>query len=87
MKDADLDRVINELQTHIRLTLEETGCRVFEVARNQSNQNRFDVYEEFTDQQAFDLHQQRVRNSRWGEITRDAVRHYTINRGDANQLK
>ena len=76
--ESALDAVLGELATHIRLTKEEAGCLVFQVAQNPQHPTRFEVYEEFVDSTAFDLHQARVKSSRWGEITRNASRHYTV---------
>ncbi|TMX38395.1 putative quinol monooxygenase [Vibrio sp. Hep-1b-8] len=74
----DLQTVEQELPTHTKLTLEEDGCLVFEVTKNKGNPNRFDVYEEFTDREAFDKHQTRVKNSYWGQVTANVERHYEI---------
>jgi (4S)-4-hydroxy-5-phosphonooxypentane-2,3-dione isomerase len=76
--EADLLAVRNELPNHINLTRNEAGCLVFEVAQDKETVNRFNVYEEFTDKHAFNLHQQRVRDSAWGKITISVERHYEI---------
>ncbi len=65
----DLSVVQEELINHKNLTHNEPGCLVFEVAQSQSNPNRFDVYEEFVNKAAFESHQQRVKNSYWGEVS------------------
>jgi len=75
---ADLDAVVAELPNHVQLTLQEPGCLMFDVVQDKANPSRFDVYEEFSDEGAFERHQQRVKNSQWGEITADVVRHYEI---------
>lgn len=74
--DCDLTAVINALDNHMRLTRLEDGCIVFNVTQDETNTNRFNVYEEFSSQRAFELHQDRVRNSEWGEITVNVERHY-----------
>lgn len=76
--ETELDLVRNELETHTRLTLEEPGCMTFEVVENLDNPCRFDVYEEFADEAAFQQHQERVRASRWGQVTVNVERHYTV---------
>jgi len=77
---VDLEAVLAALGLHIRLTREEEGCLVFDVTQDSENPNRFDVYEEFVDEQAFTLHQQRVRESSWGAITSNVERHYQVTR-------
>lgn len=76
--EPDIDEVKRELHTHIKLTLSEKGCLTFKVAPDQSDRTKFWVYEEFVDQAAFDKHQQRVKSSRWGEVTKNVARHYNI---------
>ncbi|SBS27248.1 Antibiotic biosynthesis monooxygenase [Marinomonas aquimarina] len=75
---AELETVQSELRTHIQLTLAEQGCLAFSVTQSAVNPLRFDVYEEFVDQSAFDAHQQRVGNSNWGAVTVNVERHYQI---------
>ena len=74
----DLAAVKEELINHKNLTNNESGCLVFEVAQCESNPNRFDVYEEFVTKAAFEAHQQRVKDSYWGEVTVNVERHYEI---------
>lgn len=76
--EADLDVVKQELNNHKRLTLQEQGCLVFDVVENADNPLRFDVYEEFLDKVSFEQHQQRVKASYWGEVTRNVERYYEI---------
>ncbi|TCK08663.1 putative quinol monooxygenase [Marinobacterium mangrovicola] len=80
--DDDLEAVSAELQTHIALTQEEEGCLLFQVTQKPGAPNVFNVYEEFVDQSAFELHQQRVRQSAWGEITTNVERNYTVREQD-----
>ena len=75
----DLELVIKELPIHSELTRKEEGCIVFKVTRDLGIHNRFNVYEVFDSEASFAYHQERVRNSRWGEITKNAARHYKIN--------
>ncbi|WP_429104892.1 putative quinol monooxygenase [Aeromonas allosaccharophila] len=74
----DLTAVKNELDNHIQLTRSETGCLIFKVNQDPLNPCRFDVYEEFVDEAAFQAHQARVKSSRWGEITVNVERFYTV---------
>ena len=74
----DLEAVLAELPNHIALTYQEAGCLVFTVTRDAGNPQRFDVYEEFTDQAAFDKHQARVKASHWGVVTQNVKRFYTV---------
>lgn len=76
--ERDLSAVLLELPAHIHLTKAEEGCLAFEVVQDESKPNRFSVYEEFVDQEAFDRHQTRVRNSKWGAVTTNVARHYEI---------
>ena len=74
----DLEAVLTALPIHKALTHQEPGCLVFKVTQDPHIPNRFSVYEEFVDQQAFDTHQQRVKSSDWGKITHRVERHYQI---------
>jgi len=74
----DLAAVEEELINHKKLTLNESGCLVFEVTQSESIPNRFDVYEKFVNKVAFESHQKRVKNSYWGEVTVNVERHYEI---------
>jgi len=78
--ESSLPAVLLELPKHIELSRAETGCVVFTVEQDKVLAYRFHVYEEFTNQQAFDTHQQRVSASRWGGITKNASRHYEVER-------
>ena len=75
---SDITAVKEELSTHITLTRQESGCLAFEVSQDTHNINRFDVYEEFVDQNSFSSHQDRVRDSKWGAVTVNVERHYQI---------
>ncbi|MBF3238318.1 antibiotic biosynthesis monooxygenase [Aeromonas veronii] len=75
---SELAIVKSELDAHIRLTRAEKDCLIFEVTQDPLNLCRFDVYEEFTEQAAFQAHQARVKSSRWGKITVNVERHYTV---------
>ena len=76
--DSDLAAVKEELPVHINLTRNEEGCLVFEVKQDEIENNKFHVYEEFVSEAAFANHQQRVRSSKWGAITKNIERNYEI---------
>ncbi|PMG55106.1 antibiotic biosynthesis monooxygenase [Vibrio splendidus] len=76
--DSDLKAVTQALVVHKELTLEEPGCIVFRVSQSTLQPNRFEVYEEFTSREAFEAHQQRVKTSEWGEISKNVTRHYQV---------
>lgn len=78
--DSELESVKLELARHIKLTKKEPGCIVFNVTQCVEVPHRFEVYEEFVDETAFELHQKRVQASRWGEVTKNVLRHYNIAR-------
>ncbi|WP_338027657.1 hypothetical protein [Aeromonas cavernicola] len=50
----------------------------FAVTQHPLNPCRFDVYEVFVDQAAFQAHQARVKSSRWGAMTGNVERYYTV---------
>ena len=74
----DLTVVLEELPKHIALTLSEPGCTIFSVARDETHKNRFNVHEEFTDQSSFEFHQERVKHSHWGKVSKNVKRNYRI---------
>ncbi|MEZ8636121.1 putative quinol monooxygenase [Vibrio cyclitrophicus] len=76
--DNDLEIVIQALVVHKELTLAEPGCIVFRISQSTLQPNRFEVYEEFTNREAFEAHQQRVKASQWGDISKNVTRHYQI---------
>jgi len=76
--DSDLSSVISALETHKMLTLQESGCLVFEVVQSKDNPLIFNVYEEFIDKASFEAHQKRVKSSFWGEVTVNVERHYQL---------
>lgn len=74
----ELERVISALVLHKKLTLEEMGCLTFSVTQDCNNQQKFNVFEEFIDKQAFEKHQERVKQSDWGNVTVNVSRHYQV---------
>jgi len=86
--ESDLIAVQQQLVNHTQLTMQEIGCLVFEVTQCEKQPCRFDVYEEFTDQAAFEAHQIRVGASQWGRITENVERHYEVfNAGESCDQK
>ncbi|MCB1176361.1 MAG: antibiotic biosynthesis monooxygenase [Leptospiraceae bacterium] len=77
----DLDKIKLELLNHIELTKKEKGYLVFEVSQDKNELNKFNVYEEFINEEAFEIHQKRVIESKWGEITKDCKRYYEVREG------
>ncbi|MBF9000524.1 MULTISPECIES: putative quinol monooxygenase [Vibrio] len=75
---AELAAVQAELPTHIALTRAEAGCIEFHVTPHPEQACRFDVYEVFVDQAAFMAHQHRVKQSHWGQVTKNVARHYSV---------
>lgn len=76
--EADLAQVREALPEHIAATLEEEGCLVFRVEEQSSHPGRFDVYEEFVSRAAFEIHQERARDSNWGQASQNGQRVYSI---------
>ena len=76
--EGELKPVLDALPRHIELTQAESGNLVFEVTQDDTNPCRFNVYEEFVDQEAFEAHQERARNSAWGQVTQNVERYYKI---------
>lgn len=75
----DLNAVIEALPIHIEKTTQEAGCLVFRVLQDQQQSNRFTVHEEFVDKESFDVHQDRVKGSKWGDVSANIERHYHVN--------
>ena len=74
----ELDVVKEQLELHIQLTREESGCLVFEVVQDGLDGCLFQVYEEFDSEESFSFHQERVKNSVWGEVSCNVNREYEI---------
>nr|WP_010133367.1 antibiotic biosynthesis monooxygenase [Microbulbifer agarilyticus] len=75
---TELDAIKRELIEHTRLTRAEPGCLKFVVEQDVEEPTRFNVHEEFIDRDAFQHHQKRVKSSRWGSLTTNVSRHYTV---------
>lgn len=78
VSEDDLDLVQSALPAHVELTRNEPGCIVFNVEQSQVNIHRFNVHEEFDSEASFKKHQIRVKQSRWGSITKNVQRNYNI---------
>ncbi len=70
------DEILSAFEIHKKLTLAETGCITFQITPCKDDTNKFMVYEEFINIDAFAEHQQRVKNSAWGKISTNVARHY-----------
>ena len=76
--EEEIEIVKRALVRHIQLTRLESGCLVFRVVQDEAQHNKFHVYEEFVDANAFATHQRRVRQSEWGFISKNVERCYHI---------
>jgi quinol monooxygenase YgiN len=76
--DDSIEAVLQALPEHILNTTAEQGCLVFNVQQDVDQPNKLSVYEEFVDKDAFDLHQERVKRSLWGKVSRHCERFYNI---------
>ncbi|WP_305402466.1 putative quinol monooxygenase [Photobacterium leiognathi] len=76
--EDELNIVIKALEKHVALTKQEPGCLVFNVNQRSHSPCYFDVYEEFSNNNAFEHHQRRVTASEWGRITVNVERHYEV---------
>jgi len=71
------ETVAQHLPDHIRLSRAEVGCISFDV-QPTDNPLVWQVDETFTDQAAFDLHQQRTRASAWWTVTAAITREFKV---------
>ncbi|WP_322890733.1 MULTISPECIES: putative quinol monooxygenase [unclassified Yoonia] len=69
--------VVAHLPEHIRLSRAEAGCLHFDVTPTD-DPLVWQVDETFTDQAAFDLHQQRTRASEWWTATAAIRREFRV---------
>ncbi len=69
--------VSHYLPEHRQLSLAEEGCLHFSVTQT-ADPLVWRVEESFVDQEAFNIHQQRVKASIWGEKTLGIPRDYKI---------
>jgi len=72
----ELETIKNNLDVHIQNTLNEHGCLEFTVEQDGIDECVFNVFEKFKDSDAFDAHQERVKTSDWGAITKNVKRVY-----------
>lgn len=73
-----MEDVRSALPAHIALTRAEPGCLNFEVTPCPDVKCRFLVAELFVDQQAFDTHQERTKNTEWATVTAGIRRDYSV---------
>jgi len=76
--DSDLDIVKEALPLHTILSKQEEGCLAFQVEQDKTNRNIFTVYEEFTNRECFEAHQNRIMSSNWGKVSKNVSRHYQV---------
>ena len=76
--DEDLELVKKELVIHTEKTRQESGCLVFEISQDKNNPNKFVVDEEFVDENAFEIHRNRMKGSSWEQATQRVERHLQI---------
>lgn len=77
---SQLEAVKEALIEHIKLTKQEDGCLVFNVTQRDGDPLVFDVYEEYSSDDAFSAHQTRAKASAWGAATTEVERDYEITR-------
>jgi quinol monooxygenase YgiN len=75
--EAEARLVTDHLPDHIERTRAEPGCLSFSVAPTD-DPFVWSVDEEFEDERAFVLHQERVAGSEWGRATAGIERRYSI---------
>jgi autoinducer 2-degrading protein len=76
--EDQVDEIATALGTHIEISRKEPGCLVFAVVQDPDQPNRFQVYEEFQNQESFDAHQERTKQSNWARLTKNAIRNYEL---------
>ncbi len=74
---SEADTVNELLPVHVQLTRAEAGCLSFQVTPTEDPWI-WTVAEQFTDLQAFEAHQLRVRASAWGQETAGIKREYRV---------
>ena len=76
-RDADeAEGVRQALPEHIRLSLEEPGCRSFDISPHPEDPVIFVVDECFEDEAAFEAHQLRTEHSDWARQTAGIPREF-----------
>jgi len=76
--EADLKFVKLALPTHIRLSQQEKDCSSFRIWQDEALSTRFHVFETFASAAAFKRHQDRLKNSEWASVSKNAKRHYDV---------
>jgi quinol monooxygenase YgiN len=77
-KTADeAETVVRCLPQHVELTRTEPGCLYFEVAATDDPMI-WAVDERFANQDALEVHQERVAGSEWGRATVSIERRYSV---------
>ncbi len=68
--------VLDALKIHQALTKNEVGCLRFELSSDDNDACKFWLIEEFVDETAFLLHQERTRQSPWYQASINVARRY-----------
>lgn len=76
--EADLKSIKLALPTHARLTAQEPDCGNFHVWQDEAVPTRFHVFETFKSPTAYHRHQDRMKNSEWASVSKNAKRNYDI---------
>lgn len=76
--EADLKSVKLALPAHNRLSQQEPDCTSFRVWQDADLLTRFHVFETFASPTAFRRHQDRMKNSEWAIVSKNAARHYDV---------
>ena len=66
------------LPTHVRVTAQEPDCTSFRIWQDEALPTRFHVFETFASPTAFHRHQDRMKNSEWASVSKNAKRHYEV---------
>lgn len=80
--EAELETVAAALPIHRDLSRAEAGCLVFEVNQDEADSCRFNLYEQYISQEAFDFHKSRSASSDWAAISRNVERVLEITEAD-----
>ncbi|MEE9455100.1 MAG: antibiotic biosynthesis monooxygenase [Paracoccaceae bacterium] len=64
------------LDEHILLTRAEPGCLKFEVTKDEKRAGYYHVSEIFQSEEDFDFHQNRAKDSEWGQVSTPLERRF-----------
>lgn len=75
---ASLEQLRPAIATHVDLSRAEAGCLAFNLEENRDEPGRFDLYEEFVDSEAFEVHKRRTADSQWGTLGQDVQKDFEV---------